>query len=68
VIFLLAAHLPAAGGNWVTEGGKRFYSNPAQKPPSENCTDIAPDDRYNCEQQVGLPCGIKDAVLCCLLR
>jgi hypothetical protein len=42
----------AAGGNWVEEGGTRFYSNPAQKPASEECTDVAPDDRFTCEQQV----------------
>jgi hypothetical protein len=38
----------------VEENGQKFYANPKQKPPSEECTDIAPDDRYTCEQQVSL--------------
>jgi hypothetical protein len=63
---LLASCFYAAGGNWVEEGGQRFYSNPAQKPASEECTDVAPDDRYTCEQQVSCCCWqLPPACICC---
>jgi hypothetical protein len=34
----------------VEEDGQRYYTNPAQ--PNTSCNDVAPDDRYSCEQQV----------------
>lgn len=35
----------------ATENGKTFWVNPSQKNTKE-CVDVAPDDRYTCEQQV----------------
>eukprot|EP00775_Hariotina_reticulata_P006826 gene6826-7043_t len=39
----------AEGGRFVEEGGKKYYINPAQ--PNTTCNDVAPDDRYSCEDQ-----------------
>jgi hypothetical protein len=45
--------LPAAGGRVVTNAaGNTFYSNPSQRTASEECTDVQPDERFTCEQQV----------------
>jgi hypothetical protein len=48
-----AACLPAAGGRVVTNAaGATFYSNPYQGAASQACTDVQPDERFTCEQQV----------------
>jgi hypothetical protein len=44
--------LSAAGGHWWTDQGKSYYANPAQPGPSQGCSDVAPDNRHTCEQQV----------------
>lgn len=35
----------------MEQNGQRFYVNPSQVNVS-GCTDVAPDDRYSCDQQV----------------
>jgi hypothetical protein len=47
--------LRAVGGRYVADPttGEVFYSNPAQRPASVACTDVAPDNRLTCDEQVG---------------
>lgn len=48
---LMPLHACAEGARQVTENGQTYYVNPSQANVS-GCTDVPPDDRYNCTQQV----------------
>lgn len=41
----------AAGGRVITVGNVTFYRNPNQR-NATGCTDVPPDTRYSCAQQV----------------
>jgi hypothetical protein len=58
MLLLIILSLPSAAGGkwWIDESGQSFYANPAQLDPSQGCTDVPPDNRYSCEQQVRSDC------------
>lgn len=45
----------AGGGHWEFDNkGTKYWANPAQRDPSNGCTDISPNNLFSCKQQV---CG-----------